>query len=308
MRAMVRRGGPAVSILLLSALAAVPAAAQQPEEKPRETPKETPLEALADPARIAPAAVAYVHPLFRPLDQPPRIVERPAPVDIEGRALLVLAVRVTEEGKVLDIEAIEPPLRGLTSSLPTLIPRWTFEPAKKDGRGVGTWASYGVDLNLELEKGVWAAFSLGPVERDEPLAVVPREQQGEEWMNRYPKEISPKNSTVVSIEEVDFLPVPKKTSWKYESSRLRSRVTALVQVSAQGTVQRVVPTGPSPEPFLLTWVRKLAAGWKIDPAQAQGKPVGCWMTLDATLEYEIGTAKETAKRMFRKNLRGAPSK
>lgn len=265
-----------------------------------------PVEAIPDPAKPAPAVVPYVHPLYRPLEQPPKLVDRPAPTDFEGRAVLAIAVRIEETGRVSDMQAVEPPLRGIGAQVPPLAPRWTFDPAKKDGRPVRTWASYGIDLNVELEKATWASFSLLPLTAEEPIARIVPEATGETWMLRYPKEVEPRDSSVVSIEDVDFLPIPKKTPWKSESTRLKSRLTALVLVSPTGQIARIVPTGTATEPLAMTWLRQMAAKWKVTPALSGGKPVESWMVLDASLEYDLADANEKAKRMFKKNLRAKP--
>lgn len=276
-------------------------AAQQPATASAQT-----VEALPDPARLAPATVPYVHPLFRKVDQPAKLIERPVATDFETKVLLALSLRIEEDGRVTDAQAVEPPVKGLSAPLPGLIPRWKFEPAKKDGRAVRTWATYGLDLAVEIESAAFAAFTLQPVGQDEPLANVPVEAPGDQWMLRYPREVTPKDASVVSIEDVDFLPAPKKASWDWDSTRLRSRVTALVLVGASGKVASLVPTGPTLESALVAWLRQMSPAWRISPALAGGQAVESWMSLDATLEYELNNAKEKAKRMFKKNLRGSP--
>ena len=78
-----------------------------------------------------------------------------------------------------------------------------------------------------------------------------------------------------------------------------------MEVSAQGTVSRVLPTGDA-EPLLVRWVRESAAKWKLSPGKAGGKPVASWMTLDTTLDYTIDSAKKKGERSVKKNLRALP--
>ncbi len=81
-------------------------------------------------------------------------------------------------------------------------------------------------------------------------------------------------------------------------------MTALLEITETGKVGRILPTGDSTEPFLLAWIRKNAATWKLEPGAAGGKPVTSWMSLDATLEYTVDSAKKKGERSVKKNLRG----
>ena len=264
-----------------------------------------PVEALPDPVRPALAEVPYAHPLFLAVDEPPKILERPNPVDLETRVPLVLAARVLETGKVSELAAVEPPLKAFATPLPALAPRWRFAPPKKGGVPVATWATQILELNVSLEKGVFSAFQLEPLRKDDPLAKLFRENGGDDWTARYPAAIDPKDEGAVSVEELDALPVAEKTPWSFDATRQRGRVTALVEVSALGTVSRVLPTGDA-EPLLVRWVRESAAKWRLSPGKAGGKPVASWMTLDATLDYTIDSAKKKGERSLKKNLRSIP--
>ena len=62
-----------------------------------------PVEALPDPVRPVLAEVAYAHPLFLALEEPPKVLERPNPVDLETRVPLVLVAR-DAGARVLDPE------------------------------------------------------------------------------------------------------------------------------------------------------------------------------------------------------------
>lgn len=264
-----------------------------------------PVEALPDPVRPAPAEVAYVHPLFVALDEPPKVLERPNPVDFDARVPLALTVRVLPTGKVSEIAAVEAPLKAFATPLPALAPRWRFAAPTKGGQAVGTWATEILDLAVSLEKPVFSAFQLEPLRKDDPLGTVFRENAGDEWMARYPAAIDPKDPEAVSVEELDALPAAEKTPWSFDATRQRARVTALVEVSPQGTVSRVLPTGDD-EPLLVRWVRQSAAKWRLSPGRSGGAPVASWMTLDATLDYTIDSAKKKGERSIKKNLRAAP--
>lgn len=289
---MQARSSPAAFVALL--LLARPAASQ------------TKLEAIPDPIKLPAAEVPYVHPLWRAVDTPPKLLEVPKATDLETTVSLFLTVKVDTKGNVLDAVGVEPPLKGLTAPLQFLIPKWRFTPAKKEGRPVVTWASMSFDLLISMEKGVFPVLKFLPVEKEEPLQAPIREFSGEAWLKRFPKAISPPDAGALSVEEVDFLPNPEKTKWSWDATRLRSRVSALVLVPSSGAVSRIVPTGPGYEPFITTWLRSMVAKWKIAPAVAKGKPVDCWMTLEGSVEYTVDTAKDKGRRTLQKNLRATP--
>ncbi|MDL2718355.1 MAG: hypothetical protein PT977_11410 [Acidobacteriota bacterium] len=264
-----------------------------------------PVEALPDVARLTPAEVAFIHPLTRPLDDAPKLAERANPLDLVTRQPLVFTARLLETGKVAEAFVVESPLKALATPLPALVPRWRFTPAKKGGQPVATWMTYSIELAVSLEKAVFTAFTLEPVRKDDPLVAVVPDATGDAWMARYGREIDPKDASAVSIEDVDVLPVPEKTPWSLDAARTRAHVTALLEVSEQGTVGRFLPTGET-EPLLGLWLKQYAAKWRFTPAMAGGRPVSCWMTLDATLDYTLDSAKKKSERVVKKNLRSVP--
>lgn len=265
-----------------------------------------PLETIPDPVRLPMAQVPFVNPLWQPLDSP-AVPKGPPPrlLDVEATMTLILGVRIDETGKVSEAVAPEPPLRSLGAAAQAQAPRWLFKPAKKDGQPVRCWGTYGVDLEIQLEDGTWSAFSLLPVGKDDPLPVVPREMPGDTWISRYPAAVTPAEPGVLSVEEVDFLPMPEKVPLKTESTLLKSRVLALVEVSGLGSVKRVVPVGAY-EPLVLHWVRENAKTWALVAAKKGGAPVSSWLALDATIQYSLDSAKERGKRSIKKNVRGTP--
>jgi hypothetical protein len=269
-----------------------------------QAPAPRPVEALPDAARLTPAEVVYVHPLFRALDEAPKLAERTNPPDLDTRQPLVLAIHLLETGRVVEAVPIEPPLKGLAAPLAALVPRWRFTPAKKGGQPVPTWATYSLDLAISLEKGIFSAFTLEALRKDDPLIPTVRDTTGDAWMARYPHDIEPKDPVAVSIEDVDVLPSPGKTPWSFDATRVRARATALVEVSSQGAVARFLPTGET-EPLLGIWLRQLASKWRFTPALSGGRPVSCWLTLDATLDYTLDSAKKKSERVVKKNLRAA---
>ncbi|HQR67845.1 MAG TPA: hypothetical protein PLB02_10650, partial [Thermoanaerobaculia bacterium] len=79
-----------------------------------------PIEAIPDDSRLAPAELPYAHPLFQPLDQSAKLLERPPLEDLETRVWLYVTVKIGENGRGSEGAAVEPPLKGLTAPLPGL--------------------------------------------------------------------------------------------------------------------------------------------------------------------------------------------
>jgi hypothetical protein len=267
-----------------------------------QAPAPRPVEALPDPMRVTLAEVTYVHPLFRAVDEAPKLAERTNPPDLDTRQPLVLTIHLLETGRVSEAVPVEPPLKSLAAPLGALVPRWRFAPAKKGGQPVATWATYAIDLAISLEKATFAGFTLEALRKDDPLVPTVRDTFGDAWMSRYPHDIEPKDPGAVSIEDVEVLPSPEKTPWSFDAARLRARTTALVEVSEQGAVTRFLPTGET-EPLLGIWLRQFASKWRFTPALSGGRPVSCWMALDATLDYTLDSAKKKSERVVKKNLR-----
>lgn len=266
-----------------------------------------PLETIPDPARVPPAEVPFVNPLWQDLESPAAPKGPPPRLEkLRASSSLIVAVRIDESGKVSEAVAPEPPIRALGAAVAAQAPRWTFKAAKKDGQPARCWGTYGVDVEVQLEDATWSAFRLSPVGKDDPLPVLATELPGDSWVSRYPAQVTPPDPGYYSVEEVDFLPMPEKTPLKFDSTPLRSRVLALVEVSGLGSVKRIVPVGSS-EPFVLQWVRENAKGWALTAARKGGSPVSSWLALDATIEYTLGWVKERGKRSIKKNVRGTPA-
>ncbi len=298
-------------VLLGASIALLVAVSQiclgQPDEKKDVKGEAAALETIPDPPGFAAAVVAPVNPLFQPFEKLPALAEVPAARAFRGKATVYLALKLDETGKVLEAAAVDPPLQGLTPATIAATLRWTFDPARKDGKPVRTWAALGLELTLDLEQPVFTSFSLLPIAKDAPIPVVAKEFPGDTAVLRYPKAPPEPESGLVSIEEVDSLPAARKTPWRFDALRLKSRLTAVVQVSPTGSVERIIPTGASFEPFVLAWVRGQASKWKIVPASDRGVPKRAFMNLDLVLEYEIAKAKDSARRVIKKNLRGSPA-
>ena len=167
------------------------------------------------------------------------------------------------------------------------------------------WGTYGVDVEVELEDAVWSAFNLVPVGKEIPFRSSGGSCRETRGSPATPRRSAPPEPGVLSVEDVDFLPMPEKAPLKFESTPLKSRALALVEVSGLGAVKRVVPVGAF-EPLILRWVRENARTWPLAAATKGGAPVSSWLALDATIEYSLDSVKERGKRSIKKNVRGVP--
>jgi hypothetical protein len=295
------------AIVILLSPCAAEAIAQPVDSKRGEGSSELVIESIPETRLLDPAAIAAVHPLYRQFEKPPRLLESQSPQEFRGKAVLYFAIRLDESGKVQEVEIVDPPLLALVPSATEAARLWTFEPARKAGKPVRTWATFALDLAVDLEKPTFSSFSLSPIGKDDPIPEVVKEYPGETGLLRFPSALEATEGGLVSIEEVDALPTAKKSSWRFEPIRLKSRLSAVLQISSTGSVERVIPTGSTSEPFILAWVRSQASRWKIQPAFDGGVPQRSHMTLEFVAEYEITRAKDSAKRLLKKNLKGSPT-
>ncbi len=113
---------------------------------------QAPLETIPDPARLPAAEVPFVNPLWQPLEAPAAPKGPPPRLrDLEATGPLVVGVKLDASGSVSEAVVPEPPLRALAAAVQVQAPRWTFQPATKDGVAVRCWGTYGVDVEVELE-------------------------------------------------------------------------------------------------------------------------------------------------------------
>ncbi|HLN58120.1 MAG TPA: hypothetical protein VK416_06130 [Thermoanaerobaculia bacterium] len=295
-----------------------PAAAEMPASAPAETP--TPRAEAAVPPASSPAPAPTItntplpSPTPVPTGPPPRrlaetpvisisrlgtdnpfglATEEPAalapkleyPQSIATVALFA-AVRVDPTGRVLQSRIVRDPIPSLAAdSRRSFEQRWSFDPAVKAGQPVETWASLGLDLQVEVrpreEQTALALITPGT-----PLPTPFAWGDDKAWFDNF-KAVVPTDGTV-PLEQVDTTASPKKTKWLADSYKGPFSCRLWVKVSAAGRIEKVVPIQVS-DPVLIAYMRKTAPGWVLRPARVKGQPVDSWNELNVSgvVSYSI---------------------
>lgn len=81
-----------------------------------------------------------------PTSETPRFPSRLKHAGIEGTA--VMAVAIDANGDVTDVEALEATDRRFAESAKTVMRKWKFVPAKKDGKNVGSVRTFPIRFTL----------------------------------------------------------------------------------------------------------------------------------------------------------------
>ena len=199
---------------------------------------------------------------------------------------LYAAVHVDRAGKPVGLRRSRDPISSLAADEKKSFDRWVFEPARKGGQPVETWASFRLDLHVELKAPKIEQATLTPILPSTPLPTPFDWSTDQAWYDAV-KAPAPADGTV-AIEQVDTLAVPKKTKWDADSFRGPFSVRMWVRVTAAGRVDRAIPIQVT-DPVLLADVRKQIAGWQFRPAHVNGQPADSWneLALSGQIGYSV---------------------
>ena len=232
-----------------------------------------PVEPLPDPVRPAPAEVAVRPPALRRAGRAAEGSRAPESVDLEyARSARALGPR-PRDGEGERDRRRRAAAQGVSRRRsPASRRAGDSRRRRRAASPSSTWATVS-SISPSRSRRPSSAPSARAAAQGRPARRgLPRDRRATTWMARYPAAIDPKDPEAVSVEELDALPVAEKTPWSFDATRQRAHLTALVEVSAQGTVSRVLPTGDA-EPLLVRWLRQSAAKWKLAPGLSGGAPV-----------------------------------
>ncbi len=286
------------SFLLFSAAAgffgALPLSAQTPSASP--TPAAS-ASAAAAPSGSAPLKLTdapIVITLKLPADNPFGVsVEAPAllppkPVfnEFVVSAPLFGAMRVDRAGKVTLSKRARDPIPSLTADTKKSLDRWLFEPARKSGQPVETWAAVRIDLTIQVRPPKLEQITLTPVT---PATAIPAPfEWGTDaaWYDGL--KAAPPSDGTVAVEQVDTPPNPKKTPWYADSFRGPFSCRLWVKVNAAGRIERVIPIQIS-DPVLIAYFRHELPSWPVRPARIKGQAADSWneLAMSGTVGYSI---------------------
>jgi hypothetical protein len=248
----------------------------------------TPTPSLA--LRIVPTPLIPVEklPTENPYGSTPDVpAALPAKLAFSGAESLIgffVSVHVDPTGHPLTVRRERDPIPSLAADSLKSIARWTFTPARRDGRPVETWAAYRLDLQIKVRPPKVLQSGLTPVTPTMPLPAPFPWPTDAAWLDG--RKGSPPADGSVPVDQVDTAPVAQKTPWSADSYKGPFAVKFWVKIDRTGRITRAIPLEVS-DPLLLAYFRRAMGAWIVQPAQAGGKPVESWneLTLGGQISY-----------------------
>ncbi len=300
----------AALIALTSALAAAQDAAPPPATPPApvETPVPVPASSAPAPAPAAPAAPAVAIPAPAPIlrlsdppviaveslpadnpfastaDSPALAPVKPATADAVIPTTLYAAVLVDPKGKALNVRRARDPIPSLGAQTQGSLIRWTFDPARKAGQPVQTWASVRLDLSAEVDSPKIEQFLLTPITVAMPIPQPIAWGTDASWLESL-KPGAPADG-MLPVEQVDTPPIPKKQPWSSSSYKGPFSVRFWVRINPSGHVEKAIPIAAN-DPLFIAYFRKQMDGWLFRPARSGAAPAATWneLTLGGQISY-----------------------
>jgi hypothetical protein len=210
------------------------------------------------------------------------------------------AIRVDRAGRVTQSRRVRDPIPSLAADSKKSLDRWTFEPAKKAGQPVDTWASVRLDLAVTVRPPKIEQITMTPVTPSSPIPAPFEWGSDDAWYAGL--KVTPLSDGTVPVEQVDTAPNPKKYPWYADSYRGPFTCRLWIKVNASGKVEKLIPITVS-DPVLIAYMRQQLPNWPIRPAHIKGQPADTWndLSLTGTVGYSIDV-KQTVS--LRKTITG----
>jgi hypothetical protein len=221
-------------------------------------------------------------------EAPAALPPKPPFNELRLEAPLFVAVRVDRTGKSTGSRRARDPIPSLAAEEKRSFERWTFEPARKGGQPVDTWATFRLDLTIELKAPKVEQAMLNPVTPTTSIPVPFEWGTDQAWYDALKPPAAAADGTV-PVEQLDTLPVPKKTKWDADSFKGPFSVRMWVHVTAAGRADKTIPIQVS-DPILIADIRRQIAAWQFRPARVSGQPADSWNELLVT--GQIGWSSE----------------
>jgi hypothetical protein len=196
-----------------------------------------------------------------------------------------VSARVDASGRIMGVRPQRDPIPSLAGEAQRSLARWVFDPARRGSENVETWAAMRLDLEVEIGTARSVQATLTPVTPataiPRPLAWVPDEV----WLES--RKGAPPDGGV-PIETVDNPPMPRKTPWDADSYKGPFSAKFWIRVNSSGVVEKAIPLEAS-DPILLPYLRRAMSAWALQPARANGAPVGSWneLSLSGQISYRV---------------------
>jgi hypothetical protein len=241
---------------------------------------------LTDPPVISISRLPAENPFGLVVDVPAAPPVKPPFAELALTTPFFAAMRVDRAGHVTQSRRVRDPIPSLSVDSKKSLDRWLFDPARKNGQPVETWASFRLDLQVVILSPKIEQMSLTPVTPASPVPVPFEWGSDTGWYESL--KVSPPSDGTIPIEQVDTPPNPKKTRWDADSYRGPFSCRFWIKVNASGRIEKSIPIQVS-DPVLIVYIRRSLSSWQLRPAQVKGQAVDSWNDLSLTgqLGYSI---------------------
>jgi hypothetical protein len=259
----------------------------------------TPLQ-LTDPPVISTLRLPADNPFGSNVENPALPPPKPVFTEAVVAAPFFGAIRVDRAGRVTQSRRVRDPIPSLAADSKKSMDRWTFDPARKAGQPVDTWASVRIDLAVMVKPPKIEQITMTPVTPSTPIPAPFEWGSDNAWYDSL--KLTPPSDGTIPVEQVDTPPNPKKYPWYADSYRGPFSCRLWIKVNAAGKVEKVIPITAS-DPVLIAYMRQELPSWPIRPARIKGQPADTWndLSLAGTVGYSI-EVKQTVS--LRKTITG----
>ncbi len=231
---------------------------------------------LVDPPVIFVETLPQENPFATAVDNPAMMPVKPVADDAVVGAALFATIRVDPKGKAVAVRRARDPIPSLTAQSQASLMRWTFDPGRKSGQAVDTWASLRLDLAVEVDSPKIEQALLTPITPATPIPTPVVWGTDAAWLEGV-KPGPPVEGTIPN-EQLDTPPVPKKQPWSSSSYKGPFAAKFWVRINGNGRAEKLIPISAS-DPVLILYFQKVIATWLFRPARAAGAAVPTWNEL-----------------------------
>jgi hypothetical protein len=264
---------------------AAPVPTPAPTGPPVAIPVPAPVLRLVDPPVIAVETLPAENPFATVVEAAAMAPVKPVAADAVVPAALFVALRVDPKGKVVTVRRVRDPIPSLTAQTQASLLRWTFDPGRKAGQAVDSWASLRLDLSVEIDEPRMDQVLLTPITPSTPIPQPLDWGADAAWLATHKPAPSPEGT--LAIEQLDVPSVPKKQPWSSSSYKGPFSVKFWVRINASGRLEKAIALQAS-DPVLLAYFRKAMDAWLFRPARAAGAAAASWneLTLGGQVSFD----------------------
>jgi len=239
-------------------------------------PVPAPVLRLADPPVITVETLPVENPFATAAEAPAMPPVKPVTADAVIPATYFAAVRVDTKGKAVSLRRVRDPIPSLATTTQTSLLRWAFDPGRKSGQAVETWASLRLELAVEIDSPKIEQLLVTPITASTPIPKPLEWGNDAAWLAAVKPE-APVEGTI-AIEQLDTPPVPKKQPWSSSSYKGPFSAKFWVRINPNGRVEKSIPIQAS-DPVLIAYFRKQMESWAFRPARNGATAVATWNEL-----------------------------